>query len=58
MVSKEAKSTYILQKGEEYLPKVNIKSLVDYMDSSISPEYYEKKKIKKGRFTKFNKGKK
>ena len=44
---------------EKYLNQVDHTSLANYIDDSISPEYYNKKQgNKKGRFSKFNKGKK
>jgi hypothetical protein len=60
MASENARETYLKKLVEKYLSKVDHNKLADYIDSSISSEYYKRKesKPKGGRFSKFNKGKK
>jgi len=59
-INDNAREAYMKKLGEKYLSQVNPKALSNYIDDSISTEYYKRKSggKKKGRFSKFNKGKK
>ena len=58
-INNSSRESYMKQLVEKYLNQVDHTSLANYIDDSISPEYYNKKQgNKKGRFSKFNKGKK
>ena len=59
-INDNAREAYMKQLVEKYLSQVDHTSLSNYIDDSISTEYYKRKSDgeKKGRFTKFNKGKK
>ena len=59
-INNNAREAYMKKLGEKYLSQVNPTALSNYIDDSISTEYYKRKSggKKKGRFSKFNKGKK